>query len=77
MLRDKAGKGHEEHGVRNELVLGIDVLQCCFVLFCPKPFQLNRDQNIVPGYKINQTRTMTVLSRAPPGKPGQFVLLVK
>lgn len=77
MLRDKAGKDNEEHGVRNELVLGIDVFQCCFVLFFPKPFQLNRDQNIVPGYKINQTRTMTVLSRAPPGKPGQFVLLVK
>lgn len=56
---------------------------CCAVMpvlvgfgFFPKPFQLSQEHITVPSYEINQMKRVTALSRAPPRKAGQFILLM-
>ena len=62
----------------------VSISSWCYVVmsvsgleFFPKPFQLNKEHSIVPSYEINQMKRVTALSRAPPGKAGQFVLLME
>lgn len=44
--------------------------------FFLKSFQLSQEHTVVPSYEINQMKRVTALSRAPPRKAGQFILLM-